>query len=214
MSSNQLTDTQLVLLSAATQHPEGAIELASDLKGGAATKAVGKLLRGGLIKEIPSDGTLPIWRRDDDIGPLALRITPQGLAAIGVEASVAGWNAVKSSEDQDGSDLVPKRPSRRIAAAHRNKSKDEALQESAKPSARNSKQARMIQMLQRRQGATIAFIMKATGWQQHSVRGFFASVVRKKLGLTLVSEKNGQERVYRIVVKDTPRKGKSSRKAA
>ncbi len=214
MSANQLTDTQLVLLSAATQHPEGAIELASDLKGGAATKAVGKLLRGGLIEEIPSDGTLPIWRRDDDIGPLALRITPQGLAAIGVDASVAGRNAVKSSEDQDGSDLVPKRPSRRIAAAHRNKSKDEALQESAKPSARNSKQARVIQMLQRRQGATIAFIMKATGWQQHSVRGFFAGVVRKKLGLTLVSEKTGQERVYRIVVKDTPRKGKSSRKAA
>jgi capsular polysaccharide biosynthesis protein len=55
MSMNKLTDTQLVLLSAAAQHPEGAIELAPDLKG-AAKKAVGKLLRDGFIEEIPAGG--------------------------------------------------------------------------------------------------------------------------------------------------------------
>ena len=49
-------------------------------------------------------------------------------------------------------------------------------------------------MLHSKQGATIATMMQATGWQPHSVRGFLTAVVRKKLGLSLVSEKSGEER--------------------
>jgi hypothetical protein len=54
-------------------------------------------------------------------------------------------------------------------------------------------------MLRDRAGATVAAIMAATGWQQHSVRGFLAGVIRKKLGLNLVSEPREGGRVYRIV---------------
>jgi hypothetical protein len=62
----------------------------------------------------------------------------------------------------------------------------------------NTKHARIIAMLRTPAGATIAAIMAATDWQQHSVRGFLAGIVRKKLGLNLVSEQTDKGRVYRI----------------
>ena len=79
-----------------------------------------------------------------------------------------------------------------------------------------SKQSRVIAMLQSPGGTTIAAMMKATGWQQHSVRGFLAGVVRKRLKLKLSSNKVDGTRVYQIASPDggKPASGRSKRRSS
>jgi Protein of unknown function (DUF3489) len=76
----------------------------------------------------------------------------------------------------------------------------------------HSKQARVIAMLRSPTGTAIAAIMKATGWQRHSVRGFLAGVVRKRLKLNLVSKELNGNRIYRIANEGSPKD--STRQAA
>src|SRR5437899_10480814 len=75
----RLTDTQLIILSAASQRDDRGVELPTNGKGEAARKAVDKLIRAGLLEEVRSSGSLPVWRRDDETGPMALCITKKGL---------------------------------------------------------------------------------------------------------------------------------------
>ncbi len=79
------------------------------------------------------------------------------------------------------------------------RTRDKTSADDATPSkAPETKQARVLAMLRTPGGATVPTIAKATNWQAHSIRGFFAGVVRKKLGLTLVSEPSEYGRIYRI----------------
>src|SRR5258707_8788564 len=82
--SVKLTDTQLRLLAAASQRHDRALERPSNLTGAAASKVVAKLLTEGLVEEIQSRGSLPIWRRDAD-GSHSLRLSKKALQAIGAE---------------------------------------------------------------------------------------------------------------------------------
>jgi hypothetical protein len=201
-----LSDTQLLILSAASQRTDHAATLPAHLKGSAAKKVIDRLLKQKLLQELRAEDDMPIWRRGDDNRPYTLRITRGGLKAIEVRAvAVAPDDNATARPDEVVAANAPAETSskerpRRARRSSAKKAAVPSLKASKASSGRppDSKQDRVVALLRQPRGATLEILVKATGWQKHSVRGFLAGTVRKKLKLSLLSEKIDGIRTYRI----------------
>jgi hypothetical protein len=201
-----LSDTQLLILSAASQRADHAAVLPANLKGSAAKKVIDKLLNEKLLQELRAKDDMPIWRRGDDNRPYSLRITKAGLRAIAVEdvAEASDNNAAADPDEVAAADVSKAKSSERPGRAKRSDAKNTATVSAKATKASSyqvkpdSKQDRIVALLQRPEGATLDALVKETQWQKHSLRGFLAGTVRKKLKLPLLSEKIDGVRTYRI----------------
>jgi Protein of unknown function (DUF3489) len=198
----KLSDTQAVILSAAAQRDDGAVLPLPEtlrIKGGAVDKVLGSLKAKGLIGH---QGT----PRGDD--PPPLRITRAGLQAIGVETeddapegatpgdtgatqADAGARAIDAAPVTEGDRAaMPAKKGKLAKGKGTGKGKGKAIVTATasadRPTTRTgTKQARMIEMLKRPEGATVEQIAAATGWQHHTIRGAISGALKKKLGLTV-----------------------------
>ncbi|PWR02343.1 hypothetical protein DKT77_12410 [Meridianimarinicoccus roseus] len=190
----KLSDTQAIILSAAAQREDrNVLPLPGSLRGGAAAKVVGALLKRGLIAETTMDSQTKadaalnrIWRNDEDGNAILLHITNAGLGAIGVEPE-SGDSAPMGADEAPYAEAPQDAPTEADPAPK------------ARTPRTGTKQAKLIEMLRAEGGATIDEIVAETGWQPHTVRGAFAGALKKKLGLEVTSEKvEGRGRVYSL----------------
>lgn len=181
------SDTQSLILSRAATRPGNlALPLPEGLVGAAAKMVVGKMIARGWLEEVEANLRRgePLWRETGDGHGTTLIATEAGLEAIGIEPVVASA----------------------VANVRKVKPKSEPVQmpddaHAAKPVAirADTKQAQIIAMLKRPEGASIAEIVAATSWQAHTARGAISGAIKKKLGLPIAAEKvEGRGTVYRI----------------
>jgi hypothetical protein len=169
----KLTDTQTIILSRAATRPGNlAMPLPDGLHGAAAKMAVNRMITNGWLEEV--DANLrrgePLWRETGDGHGTTLIATEAGLEAIGIEpvAVSAVASARKAKPQPDAEPAVTDAP-RPIAIRA------------------GTKQAQIIALLQRPEGASIAEIVEATGWQAHTARGAISGALKKKLGLPITA---------------------------
>jgi hypothetical protein len=192
----KLTDTQRVILSTASQRTDRlAMPLPKSIKGGAALKVINPLIERGLLEEVDANRKLgdPVWRDTGDGHGVTLIVTDKGLEAIGVEPDRPHGAAQKATQPEK----AEKAPT--AAAEAKTVPAAAAATREAKPHREGTKQSAMIDMLRQPEGATLDEIAAATGWQKHTIRGAMAGTLKKKLGLTIASDKvDGRGRVYKI----------------
>ena len=181
----RLSDSQALVLGAACQRADRSVyPLTTKLPGAAAAKVLGSLVKKGFIEELQAKPQDTVWREDKKKGRLTLRATAGAFEALGIDLP-SGAETVAETGTGGTS-----------RKANKDKSKDKA----ARATRANSKQAQLIDMLKRPEGATIDEIVKKFAWQAHTVRGAIAGALKKKLGLNVQSEKvEGRGRAYRIV---------------
>jgi len=187
MTTTQLTPAQHEILAHAVQHTSAKIDWFPDnIKGGARKKVLEGLFNRALITP-DGDGWLVAAEGYDALG-----LPRPGLSQKHVGQFEAKLDRIIANAERAPAAASDPELEAAVTAA-------EATW--VKPRTReNSKQAEVIRMLQRPEGATIGQICTATGWLAHTVRGTFAGAFKKKLGLTIVSDKpQGGERIYRIV---------------
>jgi len=186
----KFSDTQLVILNAACKRDDGRVlPLPDRLKGGAATKVVDSLIAKGLVEEVDAKRGELTWRQAGDGHGVALVITKAGLAALDIAPAEAPQKPVRAARRAKPAEAGQPAPKPPTAATGATKVKIRT----------GTKQALLIDLLSRAEGATIAEIVEATDWLPHTVRGAMAGALKKKLGLTITSEKDETRgRVYRI----------------
>lgn len=194
-TTTKLTDTHRVILSHAAQHLEGRVLPLPDgvgNKGGAGTRALKSLLRRQLVQEEIAGPEDQEWARAENGDRLTLTITPAGLVAIGVSETIAQADD-GSAEEPVTNATAPKSGSQVSESVDTSNvgSTDIAFRAGTKGAA-------IVELLRREAGATLPDLMAASGWQGHSVRGFLSGTLKKKLGLTIASDKADGIRRYRI----------------
>jgi len=192
MTTTQLTPAQHAILAHAVEHTSGKIDWFPDnIKGGARKKVLDGLFNRALITTDGTDWFVAAEGYD------VLGMPRPGLKKKNVGQFEAHLDQIIANAEGALADRSDHELEAAVTAAEATWTQEPTQ---AKPRTRdNSKQAEVIRMLQRPEGATIGQICTATGWQAHTVRGTFAGAFKKKLGLNIVSDKpQGGERIYRI----------------
>jgi hypothetical protein len=190
---SQLSDSQLVVLTAACQRPDSCVfPVTARLKGNAAGNVLKSLLNKGLIKEVRAKRDDTVYRHDENRGRITLVATTAAFAALGIDPQDAAEDVEATADDA---------PTDVKAEPNPRPNKSRTKEPKAHRTHDGSKQAQLIAMLRRAKGATIDEIVEALEWQPHTVRGAIAGALKKKLGLEVTSEKDEKRgRVYRVTI--------------